>query len=298
LKPGFVSRSYVAIKSSRSDPIKSPSKEETVQKTTLTTLGKRVTNDEFLVTLAEKVRKKAAQSRAAQEDFNERNAPALDRLAEEIQGLDESDPRIVALWTMGETYSRDSRYEVEPGSTQAELLARIGTGRPAVPDTDATLNELVMACVLDTLDELLRQRAGARHERDVAQEALVEARKRAERADALAEELRTARETIDGLNGDLQEERGKLAFLRDRLGGSTDSAPAAPKPSGPRRTVVDGETGVYTDNQAGDGSLEVSYTDAAGRRRWVKAGTDLDEARSLRNKLVAEAAEQKEQVAA
>jgi molybdopterin converting factor small subunit len=194
-----------------------------------------------------------------------------------------TDPRTYALWIVACHIGDPDCFEMTP--TMRDLIARLGARAEKVPTPDETLTELTMAAVEDLAEALQRKVGAANRERDEADEKARLNASAVTRAQERDTELKEAREVIAGLTGELEEAQASLTFLRER--GSVEPEPKATaaspkKPDKPRRTSVDGETGIYFNEAVEGRPYEINYRDADKKQHWETIGFDLEEARARR----------------
>jgi hypothetical protein len=246
-----------------------------------TTLGKRCHSDALPTGLKQLVDRRLDQARSAldqRDPGSVRHMQALASFGNHLgeRGPDPTDPRMWTLWqqqgVMGGTDSFDL------GEAQTNLLARLGAWG-AAPDPETTLNELVAAGTEDVIALLQKQVGEANAERDAALEAAAQNEAGAAKATVLEGKLAEAQERISGFAGELAEASAKVQYMSEM------GIPDNQQEKQPRRTRVDGETGIYFYDTAAGREYEAVWR-ADGKQMRAKAGPDLKAAIARRAELV------------
>lgn len=207
-----------------------------------------------------------------------------------LAGLPPDDQRLVALDCIAKKRTPPKRFEswrrpFSPTEKQEVLFARLGTSE-SPPRPSLTFDELLAAAVVDLIEE-------ARRDETRTSGALADAEARvAELSDALdgharqGAELEEGRAEIGSLKEEIKELERDVEELRTYVAAGVGKEPAQAEPEKPpRRTKVDGETGVYFRDSTEGRVYEIGFPDDTGKQRWKAVGPDLQEAIDLRQEL-------------
>jgi hypothetical protein len=251
-----------------------------------------IANDRVAHQLGTTLQEKAQQAQVALSGsaFVDAHVAALEKLSDYVTNLDRDDGRLHALWNIAGArgIDMDSRYYdlSEPEQTVVASL-----GRPIGTPPDESLNSLLAAGVQGALDHLRHQLAVERGKAEAGDEA----KTRLEAANERITELEAERDDLLGrvatTDADASDYRSRYQYLLTMVGGSEDGpngeGASVGKPTPQRRKAVEGEPHLYSTVKAsGDVVFEVGWRDSDGRQRWKRIGSDLEEARRLRDELI------------
>lgn len=262
------------------------------------TLKERAPTEAVTVGLVEAVKARLARAEAILDPSDDSHRSHIGALKGFLAYLGDfgpptTDPRSWALWLQSGYFGTREQFELGP--KQAELLARLGLTRDPLPLPDETYTELIAAGVFDLGEHLQEKLSALRQENRELESRATAGDKAVVELETARRELAEERERNDGLNGEVVELRGTVAYMREM--GLSEKAPAR-QDRGPRRTKVDGETGIYFNNYTEGRPYEVTWKDATGTLKYETLGHDLEEARRVRAEKLEEVKREREAVAA
>lgn len=267
------------------------------------TLGWRLGGSEFITGLRSHIQAKADNAPQVLGDgaWVRQHVAALRDFDNFLAGLAPDDPRLIILDCVAEERTPRPRFahefRFEPTEHQQLLLARLGNSGPPPPPS-MTLEELAASAVKDFAEERRAALYAAQAASRAAEERTTALEAELERRVGLDAELDEAQSKIVTLEGELEEQERQQEELRGYL--SADGRAHSPSNDElkPRRTKVDGETGVYYRDTPDGRVYEIGFPDDKGKQRWKTVGPRLADAVELRKELAGKPYEPQEKVEA